>query len=60
MSPKAKIFHLQMDNMVALRYVVKTGGTHNQILSGLVKELWDYFLLNGITITVFTSTFLQH
>lgn len=41
-----------MDDMVTLTFNMKIRGTHNQTLSNLAKELWDYLLLNGITITV--------
>ena len=29
----------------------KDGGTHNKVLSDISKEIWDYLLVKGITIT---------
>ena len=29
----------------------KDGGTHNKVLSDINKEIWDYLLAKGITIT---------
>ena len=28
------------------------GGTHKKVLSGLTKKIWNYLIVNGITITV--------
>ena len=52
MHPQVHSIHLQTDNMVALSYIVKIGGTHNKVLSDISKEIWDYLLTKGITITV--------
>ena len=54
-----------MVNMVVLSYIKRMvgvgfsnikgrgggGGTHNKVLSGLAKEIWDYLIVNRITIT---------
>ena len=40
-----------MDNIVALSYVVKMGGTRNQLLVQISKEIWEYLLEKGIAIT---------
>ena len=52
MHPQVHSIHLQTDNMVALSYIVKMGETHNKVLSDISKEIWDYLLSKGITITV--------
>ena len=49
-----KIIHLQIDNMTALSYLVKMGGgggTRNQELIQISKEIWDFLLSRQITIT---------
>ena len=46
-----KSVHIQMDSIVALTYLVKMGGTHSEKLSLLSKEIWEYLLKQGITIT---------
>ena len=33
MFPDVKVVHLKMDNMVALSYIKKSGGTHNKVHS---------------------------
>ena len=48
--PQAKIYHMQMNNIVALSYITKMGSTHNKFLSIPAKEIWDYLLANGIII----------
>ena len=40
-----------MDNIVAFSYLVKMGGTRNQLLVQISKEIWEYLLDKGITIT---------
>ena len=41
-----------MDNVDVLSYsVMRGGGTHNKVLSDISKEIWDYLLAKGITIT---------
>jgi len=47
-----KSIHIQMDNVVAICYLLKTGDTKNQQLTAIFQEIWDYLLLQGITITV--------
>ena len=46
-----KSVHIQMDNMTALSYLVKMGGTHSRELTSLAKEIWDFLLSEQITIT---------
>ena len=48
---KLKAIHLQVDKMVALRYLLMMGGTHNLKLVQLTKEIWDHLLQCGITLT---------
>ena len=48
---KHKAIHLQVDNMVALTYLLKMGGTQNLKLVQLTKEIWDHLLQCGITLT---------
>ena len=40
-----------MNNIVTLSYLVKMGVTHSKALSDISKEIWDYLLAKGITIT---------
>ena len=47
--PTAKPIHIKMDNIVALSYLVKMGGT--QLLVLISKEIWEYLLEKGTTIT---------
>ena len=47
-----KAIHLQVDNIVALTYLMKMGGTQNLKMVELAKEIWEYLLKWGITITV--------
>ena len=49
--PTAKIIHIKMDNIVALSYLMKIGGTRNQLLVQISKEIWEYLLDKEITIT---------
>ena len=49
--PTAKTIHIKMDNIVALSYLVNMGGTRNQLLVQINKEIWEYLLDKGITIT---------
>ena len=46
-----KAIHLQVDNMVALTYLLKMGGTQDLKLVQLTKEIWNYLLQCGITLT---------
>ena len=47
--PTAKTIHIKMDNIIALSYLVKMGGT--QLLALISKEIWEYLLDKGTTIT---------
>ena len=49
--PTAKTIHIKIDNIVALSYLVKMGGTRNQLFLQISKEIWKYLLDKGITIT---------
>ena len=53
-----KAIHLQVDNIVALTYLVKmdegdggAGGIQNLKMVELAKEIWEYLSKYGITIT---------
>ena len=46
-----KEFHFQIGNTTALLYLVKMGGTGNQALLKLSKEICQYILKNQIIIT---------
>ena len=46
-----KAVHIQVDNTTALLYLVKIGGTGNQMLFKLSKEIWQYLLKHQTTIT---------
>ena len=63
MHPSVQSIHLQIDNVVALSYLVKMGGTHNKVLSDIskLKLLWNYLLAKVITITVeyFSGTVMK-
>ena len=43
--------HLQIDNMTALFYLVKMGGTRSQELLQVAKEIWDCLLASRIAVT---------
>eukprot|EP00794_Sanderia_malayensis_P004488 gene4488-5083_t len=47
-----KSIHLKVDNMTALHYILKMGGTKNMTLIAITKRIWEYLLANGITLTV--------
>ena len=49
--PTTKTINIKMDNIVALSYQVKMRGTRNQLLVQISKEIWEYLLDKGITIT---------
>ena len=49
--------HVQMDNKIALSYLVKMGGTHNKDTLGLSKQIWYYLQSKKITIRVPTRSF---
>ena len=40
-----------MDNILVLSYFVKMGNTENQLLAKISKEIWEYLLHKGITVT---------
>ena len=46
--PTAKTVQLKMNNTVAL-YLVKIGGTRNQVLAQISKEIWEDLLDKGVT-----------
>ena len=46
-----KAIHLQVDNMVAFRYLLKMWGIQNLKLVQLAKEIWNHLLQCGITLT---------
>ena len=46
-----KAIHLQVDNIVALTYLMKMGGTQNLKMVELAKEISEYLLKWGITTT---------
>ena len=46
-----KAIQLQVDNIVALTYLMKIGGTQNLKMVELAIEIWEYLLKWGITIT---------
>ena len=43
--------HLMMDNIPALHYISKMGGTKNVILFEIAKDLWDFYLQKEILLT---------
>ena len=48
---KPSHIHFQIDNTCAIAYLLKMGGTKNQTMTKIAKEIWDYLLSNKITIT---------
>ena len=47
---KAQVL-LLMDNISAVTYINKMGGTHSPMLSYLAKNLWDWCLTHNISVT---------
>ena len=47
--PTAKTVQLKMCSTVALSYLVKIGGTRNQVLAQISKEIWEDLLDKGVT-----------
>ena len=47
--PTAKTVQLKMNNTVALSYLVKIGGTRNQVLAQISKGIWEDLLDKGVT-----------
>ena len=43
--------HLQIDNMIALSYLVKIGGTRSPELLQVANEICEYLLANRIAVT---------
>ena len=43
--------HVEMNNQVALAYLVKMGGTRNLLMIQEAKEIWEFCLTNQITLT---------
>lgn len=48
---QVKSIHFQINNIVALSYLLKMGGIYNQEMVRLVKEIWQFLLQRQITIT---------
>ena len=46
-----KAVHFQIENTTAVLYLAKIGGTGNQMLQKLSKEIWQYLLKHQITVT---------
>lgn len=51
MFPKTRSVLLKVDNMTALSYIVKMGGTVNSNLIQGAKSLWSFLISKGITLT---------
>ena len=49
--PTAKTIHIKIYNIASHSYLVKIGGTRTQLLVQISKEIWEYLLDKGITIT---------
>ena len=48
---KVVSIHMQIDNTVALSYLVKMGGTKNAQLTKIAKRIWHYLLGKEMTLT---------
>ena len=48
---KMSAIHIRVDNMAALSYLLKMGGTKNPELMQISKEIWEFILEQRITIT---------
>ena len=49
---KILAIRIQVDNMTALSYLLKMGGTKNpDLMQQISKEIWEFLLRQGITIT---------
>ena len=48
---KMSAIHIELDNMTSLSYLLKMGGTKNPELIQISKEIWEFLLVQGITIT---------
>ena len=54
LSPKIfnlKSDHFQIDNMSALSYLMKIGGTQNKEMTAISKEIWEFALSKEIMLT---------
>ena len=43
--------HIKVDNTAALSYIVKMGGTRNDLMLEIAKEIWQYLMSKQITLT---------
>ena len=48
---KVKSLHIEIDNMTALTYLVKMGGTKSKILTDIAKRIWSHLNLMQVTLT---------
>ena len=46
-----KLVHIYMDNMTALHYLIKKGGTKSVALTSITKRIWEFLQQQGTTIT---------
>lgn len=46
-----KRVHFQIDNMTALSYLIKMGGTSNREIIAISKKIWNFAMSREITIT---------
>ena len=49
---KPSVLHLKIDNMTALKYLAKMGGTQNEYLIDIEKEVYTYLASKKITLTL--------
>ena len=49
---KPSVLHLKIDNMTALKYLAKMGGTQNEYLIDIAKEVHTYLASKKITLTL--------
>ena len=52
MFPRSRSVLLKVDNMTALSYIAKMGGTKNSVLIEGAKSLWSFLISKGTTLTV--------
>ena len=48
---KISAIHIQVDNMTALSYLLKMGGTRYPELMQISKKIWEFLLGQGVAIT---------
>ena len=48
---KATSVHIQMDNVVALKYLLKMGGTKSLEMNQISKDIWDFLMEDKIMLT---------